>query len=204
MKSCQEAETHSLSRASIGYQVVLMRGPNPGQIIFHIYSESHEYIFKSDIIEVPELDFSEYRVFNCLVCQDISRANQATKRANKSINQAVKRMQWGDIRDKVMWAQEEQRHLSTHAEEFACYLTDLIEAFSPDLSEPSNIVGKPIRNYADSLTKMADDIDKMVEINSRIVRKSLGMQHYHFDMEGGVDDIADEKTTPSADAVPLW
>lgn len=43
MKSCQEAETHSLSRASIGYQVVLMRGPNPGQIIFHIYSESHEY-----------------------------------------------------------------------------------------------------------------------------------------------------------------
>lgn len=43
MKACQEAETHSLSRASIGYQVVLMRGPNPGQIIFHVYSESREY-----------------------------------------------------------------------------------------------------------------------------------------------------------------
>lgn len=43
MKSCQEAETHSLSRVSIGYQVVLMRGPNPGQVIFSIYSESREY-----------------------------------------------------------------------------------------------------------------------------------------------------------------
>lgn len=43
MKARQEAETHSLSRASIGYQVVLMRGPNPGQIIFHVYSESREY-----------------------------------------------------------------------------------------------------------------------------------------------------------------
>lgn len=43
MKACQEVETHSLSRASIGYQVVLIRDPNPGQIIFHIYSESREY-----------------------------------------------------------------------------------------------------------------------------------------------------------------
>ena len=192
------------STAFLGINFTLCLMDDEDDSAFNANGLEPNWIFNSDIIEVPELDFSKYRVFNCLVCQDISRANQATKRVNKSINQAVKRMQWGDIRDKVMWAQEEQRHLSTHAEEFACYLTDLIEAFSPDLSEPSNIVGKPIRNYADSLTKMADDIDKMVEINSRIVRKSLGMQHYHFDMEGGVDDIADEKTTPSADAVPLW
>lgn len=43
MKACQEVEVHSLSKASIGYQVVLMRGPNPGQIVFRAYSESREY-----------------------------------------------------------------------------------------------------------------------------------------------------------------
>ena len=43
MKACQDVEVHSLSRASIGYQVVLMRGPNPGQIIFRVYSEIREY-----------------------------------------------------------------------------------------------------------------------------------------------------------------
>lgn len=43
MKACQEVAVHSLSKASIGYQVVLMRGPNLGQIVFHVYSESSEY-----------------------------------------------------------------------------------------------------------------------------------------------------------------
>lgn len=43
MKACQDVEVHSLSRASIGYQVILMRGPNPGQIVFRVYSENREY-----------------------------------------------------------------------------------------------------------------------------------------------------------------
>lgn len=193
-----------VSVAFLGINFISCIMDDEDDFAFNANGLGSKYIFKSDIIEVPELDFSEYRVFNCLVCQDISRANQATKRANKSINQAVKRMQWGDIRDKVMWAQEEQRHLSTHAEEFACYLTDLIEAFSPDLSEPSNIVGKPIRNYADSLTKMADDIDKIVENRMRESWKPLEVRRYHSGAYGSVEGVADEKTAPSADRITLW
>lgn len=193
-----------VSVAFLGINFISCIMDDEDDFAFNANGLGSKYIFKSDIIEVPELDFSEYRVFNCLVCQDISRANQATKRANKSINQAVKRMQWGDIRDKVMWAQEEQRHLSTHAEEFACYLTDLIEAFSPDLSEPSNIIRTTLRNYADSLNEMADDIDKMFEARMRSVYKSLGARHCHSGIEGDTEDTMGESVTSGADTGTLW
>lgn len=160
-----------------------------------------DYIFKSDIVEVPELDFSECRNLDRPVLQDISRVDQATKKANKSINQALKHIQWGDIRDKVMWAQEEQKHLNAHTEEFVYYLS---RSLRTDLSEPRNIIRTTLRNYADSLNEMADDIDKMVEDRMRGVYKSLGARHCHSGIEGDVEGFMGESTTSDADTDTLW
>ena len=145
-------------------------------IAFNANGLGSKYIFKSDIIEVPQLDLSVCDVFHQLdrlAWQDILKVDEATEKVNKSINQALKRIQWGCIRDKVMWAQEEQKHLNAHTEEFVYYLS---RSSCPGLSEPCDIIRTTLRNYADSLSKTADDIDKIVEINSRIVRKSLGMR----------------------------
>lgn len=160
-----------------------------------------DYIFKSDIVEVPELDFSECRNLDRPVLQDISRVDQATKKANKSINQALKHIQWGDIRDKVMWAQEEQKHLNAHTEEFVYYLS---RSSCPGLSEPCNIISTTLRNYADSLNEMADDIDKMVEDRMRGVYKSLGARHCHSGVEGDVEGFMGESVISGADTGTLW
>jgi hypothetical protein len=160
-----------------------------------------DYIFKSDIVEVPELDFSECRNLDRPVLQDISRVDQATKKANKSINQALKHIQWGDIRDKVMWAQEEQKHLNAHTEEFVYYLS---RSSCPGLSEPCNIISTTLRNYADSLNEMADDIDKMAEDRMRGVYKSLGARHCHSGVEGDVEGFMGESVISGADTGTLW
>ena len=168
---------------------------------FNANGLGRDYIFRSDIVEVSELDFSECRNLDRLVLQDISRVDQATKKANKSINQALKHIQWGDIRDKVMWAQEEQKHLNAHTEEFVYYLS---RSLRTDLSEPRNIIRTTLRNYADSLTKMADDIDKIVENRMRESWKPLEVRRYHSGAYGSVEGVADEKTAPSADRITLW
>ena len=168
---------------------------------FNANGLGRDYIFRSDIVEVPELDFSECRNLDRLVLRDISRVDQATKKANKSINQALKHIQWGDIRDKVMWAQEEQKHLNAHTEEFVYYLS---RSLRTDLSEPRNIIRTTLRNYADSLTKMADDIDKIVENRMRESWKPLEVRRYHSGAYGSVEGVADEKTAPSADRITLW
>lgn len=168
---------------------------------FNANGLGRDYIFRSDIVEVSELDFSECRNLDRLVLQDISRVDQATKKANKSINQALKHIQWGGIRDKVMWAQEEQKHLNAHTEEFVYYLS---RSLRTDLSEPRNIIRTTLRNYADSLTKMADDIDKIVENRMRESWKPLEVRRYHSGAYGSVEGVADEKTAPSADRITLW
>lgn len=168
---------------------------------FNANGLGRDYIFRSDIVEVSELDFSECRNLDRLVLQDISRVDQATKKANKSINQALKHIQWGDIRDKVMWAQEEQKHLNAHTEEFVYYLS---RSLRTDLSEPRNIIRTTLRNYADSLTKMADDINKIVENRMRESWKPLEVRRYHSGAYGSVEGVADEKTAPSADRITLW
>ena len=168
---------------------------------FNANGLGRDYIFRSDIVEVSELDFSECRNLDRLVLQDISRVDQATKKANKSINQALKHIQWGDIRDKVMWAQEEQKHLNAHTEEFVYYLS---RSLRTDLSEPRNIIRTTLRNYADSLTKMADDIDRIVENRMRESWKPLEVRRYHSGAYGSVEGVADEKTAPSADRITLW
>lgn len=168
---------------------------------FNANGLGRDYIFRSDIVEVSELDFSECRNLDRLVLQDISRVDQATKKANKSINQALKHIQWGDIRDKVMWAQEEQKHLNAHTEEFVYYLS---RSLRTDLSEPRNIIRTTLRNYADSLTKMADDIDKIVENRMRESWKPLEVRRYHSGAYGSVEGVADEKTAPGADRITLW
>lgn len=168
---------------------------------FNANGLGRDYIFRSDIVEVSELDFSECRNLDRLVLQDISRVDQATKKANKSINQALKHIQWGDIRDKVMWAQEEQKHLNAHTEEFVYYLS---RSLRTDLSEPRNIIRTTLRNYADSLTKMADDIDKIVENRMRESWKPLEVRRYHSGAYGSVEGVTDEKTAPSADRITLW
>lgn len=173
-------------------------------IAFNANGLGSKYIFKSDIIEVPQLDLSVCDVFHQLdrlAWQDILKVDEATEKVNKSINQALKRIQWGCIRDKVMWAQEEQKHLNAHTEEFVYYLS---RSSCPGLSEPCDIIRTTLRNYADSLSKTADDIDKIVEINSRIVRKSLGMRCYHPDVEGRVEGVVDKNARSYADTVVLW
>lgn len=168
---------------------------------FNANGLGRDYVFKSDIVEVSELDFSECRNLDRLVLQDISRVDQATKKVNKSINQALKHIQWGEIRDKVMWAQGEQKHLNAHTEEFVYYLSRRLRT---DLSEPRNIIRTTLRNYADSLTKMADDIDKIVENRMRESWKPLEVRRYHSGAYGSVEGVADEKTAPSADRITLW
>lgn len=168
---------------------------------FNANGLGRDYIFRSDIVEVPELDFSECRNLDRLVLQDISRVDQATKKANKSINQALKHIQWGDIRDKVMWAQEEQKHLNAHTEEFVYYLS---RSLRTDLSEPRNIIRTTLRNYADSLNEMADDIDKIVENRIRGVRKPLGVCHCYSGVEGDIEDTRGESATSGADTDTLW
>jgi hypothetical protein len=168
---------------------------------FNANGLGRDYIFRSDIVEVSELDFSECRNLDRLVLQDISRVDQATKKANKSINQALKHIQWGDIRDKVMWAQEEQKHLNAHTEEFVYYLS---RSLRTDLSEPRNIIRTTLRNYADSLNEMADDIDKIVENRIRGVRKPLGVCHCYSGVEGDIEDTRGESATSGADTDTLW
>jgi hypothetical protein len=163
-----------------------------------------KYIFKSDIIEVPRLDFSVCDVLHQLdrlAWQDIRKVDDATEKVNKSINQALKRIQWGDLRDKVMWAQGEQKHLSLHTDDFVYYLS---RSSCPGLSGPCNIIRTTLRNYADSLTKMADDIDKIVENRMYGVRKSLGVCHCYSDVEGDIEDTMGESATSGADTDTLW
>ena len=100
-----------------------------------------------------------------------------------------------------MWAQEEQKHLNAHTEEFVYYLS---RSLRTDLSEPRNIIRTTLRNYADSLTKMADDIDKIVENRMRESWKPLEVRRYHSGAYGSVEGVADEKTAPSADRITLW
>lgn len=100
-----------------------------------------------------------------------------------------------------MWAQEEQKHLNAHTEEFVYYLS---RSLRTDLSEPRNIIRITLRNYADSLTKMADDIDKIVEDRMRGVYKSLGARHCHSGIEGDTEDTMGESATSDADADTLW
>ena len=189
----------SVAFISINFMSCIM--DDEDDFAFNANGLGSDYIFKSDIVEVPELDFSECRNLDRLVLQDISRVDQATKKANKSINQALKHIQWGDIRDKVMWAQEEQKHLNAHTEEFIYYLS---RSLRTDLSEPRNIIRTTLRNYADSLTKMADDIDKIVENRMRESWKPLEVRRYHSGAYGSVEGVADEKTAPSVDRITLW
>lgn len=107
----------------------------------------------------------------------------------------------GDIRDKVMWAQEEQKHLNAHTEEFAYYLS---RSLRPNLSEPRNIIRTTLRNYADSLNEMADDIDKIVENRMRDVRTPLGVRHCYSGVEGDTEDPMGESVTSGADTGTLW
>ena len=193
-----------VSVAFLGINFMLCIMDDEDDLAFNANGLGSKYIFKSDIVEVPKLDFSMYYdlgQLDYLAWQDIHKVDQATKKVNKSINQALKRIQWGCIRDKVMWAQGEQRHLSAHTEDFVYYLS---HSLRPDLSEPRNIIRTTLRNYADSLTKMADDIDKMVENHVYDVRKSLGMRHCCSDVGGRVEGVVDKNTDSDADMVILW
>ena len=190
-----------VSVAFLGINFMLCIMDDEDDFAFNANGLGSDYIFKSDIVEVPELDFSGCRNLDRPVLQDISRVDQATKKANKSINQALKHIRWGDIRDKVMWAQEEQKHLNAHTEEFVYYLS---RSLRTDLSEPRNIIRTTLRNYADSLNEMADDIDKIVENCMRDVRTPLGVCHCYSGVEGDTEDTMGESVTSGADTGTLW
>lgn len=193
-----------ISAACLGINFMLCIMDDEDDVVFNANGLGSDYIFKSDIVEVPRLNISmcyDLGRIDPLAWQDICKVYAATKKANKSINQALKHIQWGDIRDKVMWAQEEHKHLNAHTEEFAYYLS---RSLRPDLSEPCNIISTTLRNYADSLNEMADDIDKMVEARMRSVYKSLGARHCHSGIEGDTEDTMGESATSSADTGTLW
>lgn len=193
-----------ISAACLGINFMLCIMDDEDDVVFNANGLGSDYIFKSDIVEVPRLNISmcyDLGRLDSLAWQDICKVYAATKKANKSINQAVRCMCWGDIRDKVMWAQEEQKHLNAHTEEFVYYLS---RSLRTDLSEPRNIIRITLRNYADSLTKMADDIDKIVEDRMRGVYKPLGARHCHSGIEGDVEGFMGESTTSDADADTLW
>ena len=193
-----------VSVAFLGINFISCIMDDEDDFAFNANGLGSKYIFKSDIIEVPRLDFSVCDVLDqldYLAWQDIRKVDDATEKVNKSINQALKHIQWGDIRDKVMWAQGERKNLSLHTDDFVYYLS---HSLCPGLSEPCNIIRTTLRNYADSLTKMADDIDKMVEINSRVVLKPLGVCHCYSGVESDTEDVMGESATSSAGTVTLW
>lgn len=193
-----------ISAACLGINFMLCIMDDEDDVVFNANGLGSDYIFKSDIVEVPRLNISmcyDLGRIDPLAWQDICKVYAATKKANKSINRAVRCMCWGDIRDKVMWAQEEQKHLNAHTEEFAYYLS---RSLRPNLSEPRNIIRTTLRNYADSLNEMADDIDKIVEDRMRDVRTPLGVCHCYSGVEGDTEDTMGESVTSGADTGTLW
>lgn len=193
-----------ISAACLGINFMLCIMDDEDDVVFNANGLGSDYIFKSDIVEVPRLNISmcyDLGRIDPLAWQDICKVYAATKKANKSINQALKRIQWGDIRDKVMWAQGEQKHLSLHTDDFVYYLS---RSSCPGLSEPCNIIRTTLRNYANSLTKMADDIDKIVENRMHGVRKPLGVCHCYSGVESDTEDVMVESATSGADTGTLW